>query len=461
MNALLSSAERIKKGYERFPYPGVDGAALISRGGSMPPLPWMLGIGRPGQVPPSRILVAGCGTGVEAFILSQHWPAAEIVAIDFSPRSIAVARRLARTLGAAERKGLGVGQPVRRTAARRLGAVRRITFSVADLTDSALVEKIGGDFDLITCHGVLSCLPDPGRALRVLAKALKAGGALYLGVNGAGHPATALRPWLSRFGVDVLEMKDERRLRELLGLWDALYDDDLGEHATMPASYLASDVCGAHFNNWTLGAWRAEARRAGWEVVGTAVLPPALRLIMEGGREGALYPAGIGELAERLDQVRPAGFHRMMLRRVASVKTGIPEVQMRGARGEGLRWTGLYRVTFLAVARGGAVTVRLVAASLGVRFEGVLTSAEAAALPSWLKIGLVSGAGMKIWVRNEAARRRMWLWKGLGVVAVATADLPAEGESAAAGKRRPRGPGAKRESPRAKNAVASWTSPVD
>jgi SAM-dependent methyltransferase len=372
----LSSAERIKQGYERFPYPGNGLAALIKRGGSMPALKWMLGSGRPGRAKPRRVLVAGCGTGVEAFILRRQLPQAEIVAVDFSPRSIAVARKLER--------------------AAKVGAA--ITFAVADLTDPQLREKIGGDFDLITCHGVLSYIPEPGRALAVLAPCLAADGAMYLGVNGAGHPATALRPWLQSFGLGVTEMKDERRLRELLRLWDALHDDDLGELATMPASYLASDVCGAFFNNWSLARWRAEAAHQGWEIAGTAILAPALRLVMEGGRERALYPAGVGDLAERLDQVRPAGFHRIMLRRAVA---GAPA----------LRWTGLYTVK----VRAGRA--QFYGATSGVRFEETLTAEQAARLQTLIEAKVAPAGWARAMGRSDAGRRLLWRWTGLGVVA--------------------------------------------
>jgi SAM-dependent methyltransferase len=93
INARVSSAERIRLGYERFPYPGNELAALIEGKGSLPALNWMQGIGRPGSLKPQRVLVAGCGTGVEAFRLRRELPNAEIVAVDFSPRSIAVARK--------------------------------------------------------------------------------------------------------------------------------------------------------------------------------------------------------------------------------------------------------------------------------------------------------------------------------------------------------------------------------
>jgi len=397
ITAGLSSVARIKQGYERFPYPGTDRRALAKSSGSMPALAWMQAVGRPGAAPIRRVLVAGCGTGAEAFGLREKLPKVEIVAVDFSPRSIAVARRRQREMAAEAGTGAGAGVGA--------GARKPITFLVGDLTDARLAEKLGGDFDLITCHGVLSYIPQPGRALKTMAGCLAKGGALYLGVNGAGHPATALRPWLEKFGVAVDTLRDERRVRELLRLWDALHDDDLGELATMPASYLASDVCGAWFNNWTLAKWRTEARRGGWEVAGTAILPAALRLAMEGDRHVPLYPAGVGELAERLDDVRPAGFHRIMLRRAVR----------RGAE-PSLRWTGLYTVRVKAGA------ARFFAGASGVRFDTKLTTREAALLGILLEEKIAPTGWVEAWTRSEAGRKRLWEWEALGVVAGVDSD---------------------------------------
>jgi hypothetical protein len=183
----------------------------------------------------------------------------------------------------------------------------------------------------------------------------------------------------------------------LLQLWDALHDDDLGELSTMPTSYLAGDVCGAFFNNGSLAYWRALVRRSGWAVAGTAILPPALRLVMDGGRERPLFPAEPGEVAALLDAVRPAGFHRMMLRRVEPRET---------AR----IWTGLYTVKY------GARTAQFFSATLGVRFEDELTAPQIAALKSLATKNGAPEGWEKLWTRSDAGRRMLWRWTGLGVV---------------------------------------------
>ena len=390
----MTSEERTKRSYERRPYPASDLEKLIAKGGSLPSLKWMQAIGRPGRAAPERVLVAGCGTGVEAFVMRRRLPKAEIVAVDFSPRSIAVARRFQHATGSA----------------------RLIAFEVADLIDSDLSSRIGGNFDLITCHGVLSYIPEPGRVLKNLAACLRADGALYLGVNGESHPATRLRPWLAGFGLAVDELRDERRLRELLALWDSLNDDGSGELATMSASYLGGDVCGPHFNNWSVARWQAEVNFSGWEIAGTDVLPMALRLAMERENHLPLFPAGVGALAARLDQARPAGFHRIMLRRA---KPGALDMAFDRQPEQRLRWTGFFSARFIKTAHRRTVTAVLNCPTFRLRLEWELTSRQTDALRVLIDCRVAPEGWIKRWTRSEAARRLLWLWAGLGAVAVA------------------------------------------
>ena len=362
------------------------------KGGSLPSLRWMQGLGRPGQPKPERVLVAGCGTGAEAFVIRRHLPKAEIVAVDFSPRSIAVAQRLQRSAK----------------------LVRPIVFQVADLTDPELVTQTGGDFDLITCHGVLSYIPETAPVLKNFVTALRAGGALYLGVNGESHPATRLRPWLAGFGLDVDGMQEERRLREVLRIWDALHDDDLRGLADMSASYLASDVCGSHFNNWPLARWRSEANQNGWEIAGSWMLPLALRLTIDDETNRPLFPAGMGELAERLDQARPAGFHKLMLRRTETAsRTG----RSANSWEDTPRWTGIYSPRFLKSTQAGKVRVVLNSAVFNMSQDWSLTLQQAEALRVLIATGVAPAGWLKQWGRSESARRTLWEWAGFGAVA--------------------------------------------
>ena len=388
----MTATDLTRRSYERHPYPGVDVRAHAGHVDALPSLRWVLGVGGPGRPEPRRILVAGCGSGAEAFFVRRHFPEAEIVAVDFSPRSIALARRLQRTARPA----------------------RPIQFKVADLTSPDLGQTVGVGFDLVTCHGVLSYIPDPSVALGNLAGCVGPGGVLYLGVNGAGHPATRLRPWLEGFGIDVQELRDERRLRELLGLWDALHDDSEGLLAPMSSTYLAGDICGPHFNNWALSRWRDVARTVGWDVVGVGIVAPALALLFEEERHRWLYPRGVAALAETLDQARPAGFHRLVLRRSPS-----PEVASAGVGTADLKWTGLYAVRFRRIPGSSGVVATLRSRVLDLTLDCPLTGTQADALRSWARTGHPPASGLAPWTRSESGRRWLWLWSTAGVVAPA------------------------------------------
>ena len=381
----MTASEKTRQSYDRRPYPGEGLRALIKKGGALPPLEWMLALGRTGQSKPGRVLVAGCGLGVEAFVLRKHLPEAEIVAVDFSARSIAEAKRLQRADGRAK--------PIR--------------FLVADLTDPALAEKTGDGFDLITCHGVLSYLQDTAQVLNNLATILASDGALYLGVNGEAHTSTRLRPWLASFGLDVTELSDEKRLRELLKLWDSQQDADARLLASMPISYLAGDVCGPHFNNWSLGQWRSAANKSGLELAATWLLPMALRLAIEDDRNTPLLPREVGSLAERLDQARPAGFHKLIFRK----SPGTAE------DGRGLKWTGLYRVRVANGESKGTKRVFLTSKTLGVNAEFKLKATQIEPLRRLVGTQKRSEVWSDQRWQNDQARRVLSLWEGLGAVA--------------------------------------------
>ena len=97
-----------------------------------------------------RILIAGCGTGLEAFMVQGRFAGAEILAIDLSRASLAYAVRRQRELG-----------------------IEGITFAQADILDPGALD---GQFDLIISSGVLHHLRDPLAGWRMLRTRLAPGG---------------------------------------------------------------------------------------------------------------------------------------------------------------------------------------------------------------------------------------------------------------------------------------------
>lgn len=100
--------------------------------------------------PRPKILVAGCGTGREASVLARTAPDADVLAIELSDASLALAREHC------------AGQP-------NLRFLRHDLHAVADL---------GERFDYISCGGVLHHLPDPEAGWAALVGVLAPGGAM-------------------------------------------------------------------------------------------------------------------------------------------------------------------------------------------------------------------------------------------------------------------------------------------
>ncbi|HEX4693393.1 class I SAM-dependent methyltransferase [Sphingomonas sp.] len=111
-----------------------------------------LGPGAPQLPRNAQILVAGCGTGSEAYIVASAAPDCHVTAIDLSATSIAYARE-------------------------RCAGLSNITFRQHDLNR---VAELGQTFDYISTSGVLHCVPDPEAAWAGLVDVLEPGGGMHV-----------------------------------------------------------------------------------------------------------------------------------------------------------------------------------------------------------------------------------------------------------------------------------------
>jgi 2-polyprenyl-3-methyl-5-hydroxy-6-metoxy-1,4-benzoquinol methylase len=105
---------------------------------------------------PLRILVAGCGTGWHPIRVAMKYPESSITGIDFSYASLAYAVRQARRYG-----------------------LSNVEFWHGDLLE---IERLGKNFDVVECYGVLHHLADAAAGLEALSKALVPGGFMRLGL---------------------------------------------------------------------------------------------------------------------------------------------------------------------------------------------------------------------------------------------------------------------------------------
>jgi SAM-dependent methyltransferase len=109
-----------------------------------------------------RILDAGCGSGVSTEYLAHLNPTANIVAVDISAGTLAVAQeRIRHSCPAGDRS---------------------IEFHHLSLYD---LDQIEGEFDAINCVGVLHHMLEPIRGIKALASKLAPGGILHIFVYAA------------------------------------------------------------------------------------------------------------------------------------------------------------------------------------------------------------------------------------------------------------------------------------
>jgi SAM-dependent methyltransferase len=283
---------------------------------------WILSIDRV-RNPVPRVLVAGCGTGSEAFLLQDAMKDAEIVAVDFSSNSLRIARQ----------------------SQAKSPAHQGVRFLKADLTEADFRRTVGGGFDLVICHGVLSYIAQPMRALENLVQCLRPDGLLYLGVNGSAHFSASLRPILARLGFDIATMPRDMRWRRLFKMSDADGGEggQSGSLSRLPDWYLGSDFFGPVLHNLPLDQWTELFRQAGLFLRGSLGAHRALRPMIASEATSLMMTRSRAEICELVDLMHPAGFHPLLLSMQPSANPPWTD------RSKLLSWrparTGLYQVS--------------------------------------------------------------------------------------------------------------------
>lgn len=391
---------RIRQIYEKHPYPAADKTALTKNRWLLPPFEWIRALWKPGQkgFAPARILVAGCGTGSEAFALRRKFPKARIVAVDFSPGSIGIARKLQK----------------------RVKEMRSIQFAVAELAHRNLRNVTGGDFDFISCHGVLSYIPAPKRVLVNLARQLKPDGALYLGVNGTEHFSAHGRSFLPEFGFDMSALREGAYLRKILKFWDSVLDHTGIERLTLLSTgYLAGDLFGPLIQNLPLDHWLTLARDAGLHFQSSYFCWRRLRATMAAFPK-LLMPRSRSELCQLLELLAPARFHRLLFTREPAMNPSWQHpdalracypvwTNLYGARlpKQTRRWQALRHVTFQSSAVNTRLDWKLTEWQLEIlrQSNGCRTVGEIL-------------AGMRARVREDSLRQNLYVLHQLLVISL-------------------------------------------
>jgi SAM-dependent methyltransferase len=143
-----------------------------------------------------EILVAGCGSGQHAVETAQHYPEAQILAVDLSLSSLAYARRKTHEIG-----------------------LRNVEYAQADILALAALHR---SFDRIEAVGVLHHLADPELGWRILLALLRPKGTMRIGLYSelARRDIVGVRSFIAERGYRATP-DDIRILRqEVLRIYD-------------------------------------------------------------------------------------------------------------------------------------------------------------------------------------------------------------------------------------------------
>ncbi len=280
--------------YEKRPYPAEDERVLSDKGWKLAPLGWWNGVGRlaEGTDGVTKVLVAGCGTGNEAFNVARALPQAQVVGVDFSEKAIQIANRW-----------------------REASGIENVSFHQTDLTAIDLPEQLSehGPFDLISCHGVISYIPSADKALSNFNAMLAEDGALYLGCNGPAHISRRYREVLERLGSDLARFPADRAAREKVALCDDLTGIKPGKGiANQSDGYIDSDIYGEINQCLTLERWIEMAEGAGLTFLTSLAGSVALSALKYQSSANLLMERALPDSYVYVDFCRPTSFHRLL-----------------------------------------------------------------------------------------------------------------------------------------------------
>jgi SAM-dependent methyltransferase len=196
----------------------------------------------------SHILVAGCGTGAEAFVLAKLYPQARIVGLDFSAPSIEKAK----------------------TSAQENGFVN-ITFAVADLM-AADWWAAYPEFDFVLCYGVADYVLDPALLLQHFAQCLSEKGLIYIACNSEYHPAMRIRAAFAQLDIEPDNFVDSDEQRALLQLVAQVMGADakIADLGKAAKAYLDIDIFPPIAHHNSIEKWVDDAQKAGLRFAGSA-----------------------------------------------------------------------------------------------------------------------------------------------------------------------------------------------
>lgn len=207
----------------------------------------------------SNILVAGCGSGAEVFLLAKQYPLAQIVGIDFSERSIAFAN-----------------------AQNQKENLPNIHFEVADITTQEWCKKYPL-FDFILCHGVADYVADTTAFLQTMSACLAFKGVLMMTVNSPFHPAKRIKEAFENLGILPESFTDSPEQRTLLQITANLMGESAGiiGIGNAPKTYLEVDIFPPIAHHYSMDKWCELAQEKGLFFGGSLDAPVGLTVLSD------------------------------------------------------------------------------------------------------------------------------------------------------------------------------------
>lgn len=190
------TSQRVRQQYEENPYPrwvhiagGTDPVAIDDYLRSLFPTTPFTPLGKTDGL---NILVAGCGTGLQAAGVAQKFLGARLLAVDLSLASLGYAKR--------------------NTPAR---LASRIDYAQADILK---LGALGRTFDVVEAGGVLHHMADPFAGWRILAALVRAGGLMHIGLysEAARRDVVAARAFIAERGYGSTPQEIRRCRQDLV-----------------------------------------------------------------------------------------------------------------------------------------------------------------------------------------------------------------------------------------------------
>jgi 2-polyprenyl-3-methyl-5-hydroxy-6-metoxy-1,4-benzoquinol methylase len=108
--------------------------------------------------PPAKVADIGCGAGWSSIAIARAYPNVRVDGFDVDGPSIELARRNAAAAGVAD----------------------RVSFSVQDVTDPALAERLAGSYDLVAAFEMVHDVAGPVEVLRTMRRLAREDGAVIV-----------------------------------------------------------------------------------------------------------------------------------------------------------------------------------------------------------------------------------------------------------------------------------------